>query len=89
MIGIQSGRGACRVRIHKGDRKMKAFNKHEFFCKKCIIHDTFFVGGASWAPDGCPECGGTECKMYMNLSFLQKAKAREKFDKMWKKKFNL
>ena len=68
---------------------MKEFNKHEFFCKKCIIHDTFFVGGGSWTVDNCPKCKGTECIMHMNLSSMQKIKARKKFDIMWKEKWNI
>lgn len=68
---------------------MREFNKHEFFCKKCIIHDTFFKGYGSWIADNCPKCGGTECTMYMNLSSIQKIKARKKFDIMWKIKWNL
>jgi len=58
-------------------------------CKKCLIADSFFVNGGSWAPDNCPECGGTECVWFENLSFVQQAKARVLFEKMWKEKWNL
>jgi hypothetical protein len=68
---------------------MKKFNKNELFCKKCFTHDTFFIGGGATAPDSCPGCGGTTCIPYMNLSFLQKSKTRDKFDIMWKEKWNL
>ena len=68
---------------------MKKFNKDELFCKKCVVHDAFFKGGGSYISDNCPECGGIECIMYENLSFLQKSKARDKFDRMWKIKWDI
>jgi len=68
---------------------MKKFNKDELFCRKCSVHDTFFEGGGATSPNSCPECGGTDCIMYENLSSLHRSKARDKFDIMWKKKFNL
>jgi hypothetical protein len=68
---------------------MRKFDKGELYCKKCGIHDSFFGNGGSWAPDSCPECGGTECITYENMSHLQKSKARDLFFKMWRKKFNL
>jgi len=57
---------------------MKKFNKDELFCSKCLIHDAFFKGGGSWASNGCPKCGGTDCTMYQNLAFIQKIKVRKK-----------
>jgi len=68
---------------------MRKFDKGELFCKKCGIHDTFFVGGGSHIADSCPQCGGSECIMYEHLSFLKKSKARDLFGVMWRKKFNL
>ena len=62
---------------------MRKFDKNEFFCKKCMIHDTFFVGGGSWAPECCPKCKGTDCTAYRNLSFMQRIKAKKLFDEMW------
>lgn len=59
----------------------------EFVCKKCLVHDYFFVGGGSWAPDACPKCGGTECVLYEELSPLKKAKVQRLFRKHWNKKF--
>lgn len=68
---------------------MSKFNKDELFCSKCLIHDTFFKGGGSWASSSCPECGGTACTLYQSLTFVQKVKARKKFDIMWKIKWNI
>ncbi len=62
---------------------MRKFNKYEFFCIKCMIHDTFFVGGGSWSPDCCPECRGCECIAWEHMSFIQKRKAQDLFEKMW------
>lgn len=64
-------------------------NKDELFCLKCLIHDTFFVGGGSWAPNCCPKCRGTDCIRYENLTPIQKIKAKKLFNIMWKKKWNL
>ena len=60
-------------------------NKDELFCPKCLMHDTFFVGGGSWTPDNCPKCKGTDCIMYGNLTTIEKIKADYLFYKMWKK----
>lgn len=64
---------------------MRKFNKDELFCKNCLTHDTFFVGGGATASNRCPECGGTGCILYGNLSFLQRSKVRDKFNIMWEK----
>ena len=53
---------------------MKRFNKDELFCIKCLIHDTFFVGGGSWVSNNCPKCGGTDCILYEDLTWVQKIK---------------
>jgi len=58
---------------------MRKFNKDELFCKTCFTHDKFFTGGGATAPNRCPQCNGTDCVLYENLSFLQKSKARDKF----------
>jgi hypothetical protein len=68
---------------------MANFTKDELFCKKCLIHDHFFVGGGSWSSDLCSECGGFDCVSYKNLTIEEKYIAREKFDKMWKKQWRL
>ena len=62
---------------------MRKFNADELFCKKCYTHNTFFKGEGTAS---CPECGGTDCIMYKNLSFLRKSKVRDKFYKMQEKK---
>lgn len=62
-------------------------NKNELFCSKCLIHDTFFIGGGSWSPSNCPKCKGTDCIIYENLSFIKKLKTNHLFDKMWLKKY--
>lgn len=54
---------------------MKKFNKDELFCSKCLISDSLFRGGGSWAPDCCPNCGGTACTMYQDLTPMQKLRA--------------
>ena len=64
---------------------MRKFNNDELFCKKCFTHDTFFKNGGSHVSDSCPECGGTECVMYKNLSSLRRSKTRDKFKVMWEK----
>ena len=58
------------------------FHKQEFFCKNCLIHDTFFENGGSWFSDNCPECKDTECIMYKDLTFFQKYRAKKNFNKM-------
>lgn len=63
------------------------FYKDELFCSKCLIHDTFFIGGGGWASDNCPKCGRTACTLYKNLTLMQKSKAEEKFDIMWNAKW--
>jgi len=68
---------------------MKKFNRDELFCKKCFTHDTFFTGGGATSPDSCPECGGTDCIFYGDLTFLQKSKTRDKFNRMWKEKHSI
>ena len=65
------------------------FHKDEMFCSKCLIHDTFFTGGGGWSPSSCPECGGTDCTLYKNLTFIQKSKVKEKFDVMWGVKWKI
>ncbi len=62
---------------------MRKFDKNELFCKKCVIHDTFFVGGGSWSTDVCPKCGGYGVSLYKKLSFTQRVKAKKLFDRMW------
>ncbi len=59
------------------------------YCKKCLIADSFFIGGGSWSSDYCPKCGGTECVWFENLPFYKKIIARKRFNKMWKEKWNL
>ena len=66
---------------------MRKFHKDEMFCSKCLIHDTFFIGGGSWAPSTCPKCDGIDCILYKNLTLMQKFKARKKFDIMWNTKW--
>ena len=58
---------------------MRKFNKDELFCRKCFTHDTFFTGGGATASNNCPECSGTDCVLYENLTSLQRSKARDKF----------
>lgn len=55
-----------------------------FFCTKCLIHDTYFRGGGSWAADLCPECGGYACRAWKSLSDPEKEIAGALFDKMRK-----
>lgn len=59
------------------------FNSDALFCKKCLIHDHFFRGGGSWAPDSCPKCGGTECITWNKVSIFKRNKVAKLFSKMW------
>ena len=61
--------------------------KGRLLCKKCLIDDHFFRGGGSWAPDSCPKCGGTDCVMWEDLSFIKQMKALSLKNKMWKEKW--
>jgi len=61
--------------------------QNRLLCKKCLIDDGFFVGGGSWAADGCPKCGGTDCVWYEHIGPLQKLKAQKINDKMWSEKW--
>jgi hypothetical protein len=67
---------------------MRKFHDLELFCEKCLIHDTFFKGGGSWSPGNCPKCKGTNCVLYVNMTFLQQVKALELYEKMWNEKWN-
>lgn len=58
-------------------------NKDELFCSKCLIHDTFFVGGGSWPIYDCSKCKGIDC-IYKNLTIIEKIKANSLFNKMGK-----
>ncbi len=63
-------------------------NDDNLFCPRCLIHDHFFTGGGSWAPDSCPNCGGTACTMFKNLSAYNQKLAKKRFKRMWKEKHN-
>lgn len=56
-------------------------------CSKCLILDSFFIGGGSWSPDRCPKCNGTDCILIENLSANNKRKANAIYREMWKKKW--
>lgn len=64
-------------------------NNDELFCPKCLIHDCFFVGGGSWSPDNCPDCGETVCITFENLSPINQVLAEKRFKRMWKKEYNI
>jgi hypothetical protein len=66
---------------------MASLSDNDLLCKKCLIDDSFFVGGGSWSPNGCPKCGGTDCVLYKDLNPLKKAKAQKLFKKYWNKKY--
>lgn len=68
---------------------MSKFYKNDMFCVKCLLHDHFFRGGGSWAPDSCPICGGTETILWRNMGFLRHLKAKKLFDKWWNKEQGL
>lgn len=57
------------------------------FCKKCYLHDYWFVGGGSWAPDGCPICGGTACVEFKDIPNKEKNKAIDEHLRRWKEKY--
>ena len=61
------------------------FNKDELFCKECYLHDMFFRGGGSWAPDSCPICKGTATIMFEDMDLLQRIRAVKLFNE-WKNK---
>lgn len=60
------------------------FGDNDMFCITCLIHDRFFEGGGSWAPDSCPVCNGTETILWKDMSLLQHRIARKILIK-WKK----
>ena len=71
-------------------KQMTTFDKNEFFCAECLIHDSFFKGGGSWSPDSCPKCKRADNVVpFKKLTIEQKATAIRKFDKMWKEKWNM
>lgn len=57
-------------------------------CAKCLIHEMFFDGGGSCAPDFCPECGGEDYVMFKNLSWWKKRKANNLFKKMYQERID-
>lgn len=65
------------------------FNNNEMFCRKCLIHDTFFNGGGSWIIDTCPNCSGFATILWSDLSITEKIKAKRIFQTMWTKKWKL
>jgi len=67
-------------------QKIGKFGNDSLFCTKCLIHDTHFRGGGSWAADLCPRCGGYECRAWESLSNEEKEIAGTLFDKMWKER---
>jgi len=60
------------------------YNNETIVCSKCLIHETFFMGGSKWAPTYCPKCGGVDYTIYNNLSFIKKMRAKHLFKKMWR-----
>jgi len=58
-------------------------------CTKCLIADYHFVGGGSWISDSCPQCGGTDCRRYENLTYEEKLKATEIWERMWREKHSI
>ena len=61
--------------------------KDQIVCERCLIYDGFFIDGGSWIPDRCPNCKGTNCKMYDNLDPISKIRANFLLNKMWKEKY--
>lgn len=64
--------------------KIKYSLSNRLLCKKCLIDDGFFRGGGSWAPDSCPNCGGTDCVWFDNLNWSRKQKALKIYEEMKK-----
>ena len=65
------------------------FGTYSTFCKKCLISDSFFTGGGSWAPDSCPKCKGTACVAWCDLSPARQEEAQKINDVLWKQKWGI
>ena len=69
-------------------KKGPKLQNNDKLCPKCLIDSYFFIGGGSWSPDICPECGHVETYRslisYKSLSWWSKRKAQEKFKNMWR-----
>jgi hypothetical protein len=59
---------------------------NQLVCSTCLIPDGFFVNGGSHAPDNCPNCKGSVCTLYKNLSIVNKARARKIRAKLFKER---
>jgi len=70
---------------------MNDFSDTTMFCKKCLLHDTFWSGGNSWGIDHCPNCEQKhgiifhETVMWEDMSISQRAEAKKLFEKWWRK----
>ncbi len=70
---------------------MSEFGDNTMFCKRCLLHDTFWSGGNSWGIDYCPNCKEKEGIIFYEtvlwecMDHDQRRKAIDMYNKWWKK----